>query len=145
MPAPRNIEKMSVAELSELQRRITAAMVKQYEVVAADFKEREAALEQKKVDLREKLARMATDLNSHTKKVFGGAVVEVPAANGNGSTPRKRRTRHGKKAVIAIKYRNPHVPTETWTGRGRAPRWLTALEKKGGNRAAYAVTSQAGA
>lgn len=140
---PRNLEKMSVADLSDLQRKITAAMVKQYEVVANDFRQREAALEQKKSDLREKLARMATDLNSHTKQVFGAPVVKVEAANGNGAT-RKRRMRRGK-SVIAIKYRNPSVPTETWTGRGRAPRWLAALEKKGAKRADYAVTSQAGA
>jgi DNA-binding protein H-NS len=31
------------------------------------------------------------------------------------------------------KYRNPSVPTETWSGRGKKPRWLVA-ELKAGHR-----------
>ena len=30
----------------------------------------------------------------------------------------------GKKPVGIAKYRNPKNPSETWTGRGRKPRWL---------------------
>ena len=29
------------------------------------------------------------------------------------------------------KYRNPNEPTETWSGRGKQPRWLTAALKTG--------------
>lgn len=29
------------------------------------------------------------------------------------------------------KYRNPNVPNETWSGRGKQPRWLTAALKTG--------------
>ena len=29
------------------------------------------------------------------------------------------------------KFRNPEQPSETWTGRGRKPRWLTAQLKSG--------------
>src|ERR1700688_4041998 len=29
------------------------------------------------------------------------------------------------------KYRNPNEPTETWSGRGKQPRWLTAALKAG--------------
>jgi DNA-binding protein H-NS len=29
------------------------------------------------------------------------------------------------------KYRNPAEPSETWAGRGKKPRWLTALLKSG--------------
>jgi DNA-binding protein H-NS len=29
------------------------------------------------------------------------------------------------------KYRNPNQPSETWTGRGKQPRWLTAQLKSG--------------
>ena len=43
--------------------------------------------------------------------------------NGNGSHKAKAR---GRKPKIAIKYRNPSKPTETWSGRGRPARWLTA-------------------
>jgi len=29
------------------------------------------------------------------------------------------------------KYQNPHEPSETWSGRGKQPRWLTAALKTG--------------
>jgi DNA-binding protein H-NS len=35
------------------------------------------------------------------------------------------------KGVIAIKYRDPKNPENTWTGRGRTPRWMVAALKGG--------------
>jgi DNA-binding protein H-NS len=35
-----------------------------------------------------------------------------------------------KRSPVPIKYRNPQNASETWTGRGRRPRWLT---KAGGD------------
>jgi DNA-binding protein H-NS len=37
------------------------------------------------------------------------------------------------KGSVAIKYRDPKNPENTWTGRGRMPRWMVAATK--GNRA----------
>jgi DNA-binding protein H-NS len=43
--------------------------------------------------------------------------------------------RGGKgKGSIAIKYRDPENPENTWTGRGRMPRWLAAATKGGKTR-----------
>lgn len=39
-------------------------------------------------------------------------------------------TRKGK-GTVAVKYRDPKNPTNTWTGRGRMPRWMTAATKGG--------------
>ncbi|KAF1726168.1 MAG: DNA-binding protein [Stenotrophomonas acidaminiphila] len=40
--------------------------------------------------------------------------------------------RAGKKlGKVAPKYRNPANPKETWTGRGKHPRWMAALIAKG--------------
>lgn len=36
-----------------------------------------------------------------------------------------------KTGPVKPKYRNPKNPTDTWTGRGRRPRWLEAELKKG--------------
>lgn len=36
-----------------------------------------------------------------------------------------------KGSKVAPKYRNPDNPSETWTGRGRQPRWLAEKTKKG--------------
>lgn len=35
------------------------------------------------------------------------------------------------KGAVAIKYRDPQNPANTWTGRGRMPRWLVAATKGG--------------
>jgi DNA-binding protein H-NS len=50
---------------------------------------------------------------------------------------RKRGPKPGHKA--SVKYRNPKDPSQTWTGRGRKPNWLTDAVKKGGKLDSYAV------
>jgi DNA-binding protein H-NS len=37
----------------------------------------------------------------------------------------------GKKQKAAAKYRNPHNPEETWSGRGRKPHWVHAAITSG--------------
>lgn len=41
------------------------------------------------------------------------------------------------KAPVAAKYRGPNG--ETWSGRGRAPKWLEALEAQGRQRAEFSI------
>lgn len=45
----------------------------------------------------------------------------------------------GKKSAVAPRYRNPENPSDTWSGRGRAPRWLAALEAKGQKRTDFLI------
>lgn len=35
------------------------------------------------------------------------------------------------KKAVAPRYRNPNNLEETWTGRGKAPRWVSALQAQG--------------
>ena len=62
---------------------------------------------------------------------------EIAAAFGQAGVGRKsqRKTGSGKAAKhpVAPKYRHPDTG-ETWSGRGRAPRWLTEAESAGANR-----------
>ena len=37
--------------------------------------------------------------------------------------------RGGKRGSVPIKYRDPKNPSNTWTGRGRMPRWMVAATK----------------
>ncbi|MBS0431746.1 MAG: H-NS histone family protein [Proteobacteria bacterium] len=39
--------------------------------------------------------------------------------------------RRGKRGKVAPKYRNPANPSETWSGRGKRPRWFNAALKAG--------------
>jgi DNA-binding protein H-NS len=44
---------------------------------------------------------------------------------GEGDRRRRRSSGEtGRRGEIAPKYRNPNNPSETWSGRGREPRWL---------------------
>jgi DNA-binding protein H-NS len=59
--------------------------------------------------LRQKMADMAKDAGLSLDEVLG------KARKGKGS--------------VAIKYRDPKNPDNTWTGRGRMPRWMVAATK----------------
>ena len=37
----------------------------------------------------------------------------------------------GTNSTVAVKYRDPSNPANTWTGRGKKPLWLTALLEQG--------------
>jgi DNA-binding protein H-NS len=58
----------------------------------------------------------------------GGGVIEgrdTPQSyNANGKARRKY-------PRVFPKYRNPQTPSETWSGRGKQPRWLVAAIKTG--------------
>ncbi|HMM57578.1 MAG: H-NS histone family protein [Proteobacteria bacterium] len=41
------------------------------------------------------------------------------------------RGRKGKRGKAAPKYRNPADPAQTWSGRGKRPRWFNAALKAG--------------
>ena len=45
-----------------------------------------------------------------------------------GQTTRRERRRYPR---VLPKYQNPNEPSETWSGRGKQPRWLTAALKTG--------------
>jgi DNA-binding protein H-NS len=64
-----------------------------------------------RVALRQKLADMAKEHGLSLEEVLG-------------------KGRKGKGSV-APKYRDPKNPDNTWTGRGRMPRWMVAATKGG--------------
>ena len=70
-----------------------------------------AAQEKTRNDLKEKVEAMVTAAGFKMSDLFGG--------------------RGGKGRKVAAKYVNPSDSSETWTGRGRKPRWLAAKLKDG--------------
>lgn len=73
--------------------------------------------------VRKKLTALAKAEGYTIAELFGGA----KAATG-GKAAKASKTA-GRK--VAPKYRNPANPKETWTGRGKQPRWLAEQVKKG--------------
>jgi DNA-binding protein H-NS len=52
-------------------------------------------------------------------------VAERKTSNANLNRPRRRYPK------VSPKYQNPTVPSETWSGRGKQPRWLVSALKAG--------------
>lgn len=61
-----------------------------------------------------------TNIKKKVRELIEGAGFDLGDIVGNGTS----KSLKGRK--IAPKYRNPKNPEETWTGRGRQPKWLTA-------------------
>lgn len=62
--------------------------------------------------------------------VAGGGKAAGSGKNGKLATGVKG-TKGRKYGKVPPKYRNPGDPNETWTGRGRQPRWMAAFVAKG--------------
>lgn len=69
---------------------------------------------------------------------------EIVAALGSAKAPRAAAAPRGKaagstaKRAVAPKYRHPKTG-ETWSGRGKAPRWLVAEESSGASRDSFLI------
>ena len=49
------------------------------------------------------------------------------------------RTKSTSRKPVDARYRNPQNPSETWTGRGKAPRWLAAKLSKGAKKEDFLI------
>jgi DNA-binding protein H-NS len=61
-----------------------------------------------------------------------------PGANGSLSKTRRKYPR------VFPKYRNPQMPSETWSGRGKRPRWLVAAMKSGRKMEDFKISENGG-
>jgi DNA-binding protein H-NS len=66
-------------------------------------------------------------------KAEGYTLDELFGTGKSAAAPRARKsaTKGRKLGKVPPKYRNPANPAETWTGRGKQPRWMATLTKKG--------------
>jgi DNA-binding protein H-NS len=65
---------------------------------------------------------------------------EIPASPLENSKFSKDAARERRKyPPVFPKYRNPDLPSETWSGRGKQPRWLTAALKRGQKIEEFAI------
>ena len=73
---------------------------------------------------REKIVAALTDKVVAELRVLENRLGQV---NQIAETPKRRRFY----PTVVPKYRNPDQPSETWAGRGKQPRWLTAQLRSG--------------
>lgn len=109
MARPVDVDKLSYDELIDLKNRV------------------EMALENKKSgsveELRSQFGELAASAGLSLEDVMGRAT------SGRGSKRRK----------VPVKYINSKDRSQTWTGRGRTPRWLADAMKKGAKRESFEI------
>src|SRR5690606_16048375 len=97
--------------------------------------------------LEAKAAKLEAAADEKKKKAVGQVVTlmkKLEVSTDDLLQYRPRRGRGAKKAAarprkpVAPKYRNSKTG-ETWSGRGRTPRWLAALEAQGKSREDYRI------
>lgn len=99
-----NLDALSIDEMWQLHEEIIAVLSIRLTAEKCELEKRLAQLR------REKEMRLSESADNQAK-----------------DTPRERR----KYPKVFAKYRNPNEPSETWSGRGKQPRWLTAALKTG--------------
>src|SRR5882757_4734793 len=100
-----NLDAMSIDEMWQLHEEISRIL--------------SVRLTSEKRELEKRLAQLRRE-----KEMRQSEPPDAPSLNG---APRERR----KYPRVFPKYRNPNEPSETWSGRGKQPRWLTAALKTG--------------
>ena len=104
---------------------------KELETLISQARKRKTTLSKRKpiAAVRKKLTQQARTEGYTIAELFGtgGAVAREPRA------PRKSAAKKTRKPLgkVAPKYRNPSNPAETWSGRGKQPRWLAAYTTTG--------------
>jgi DNA-binding protein H-NS len=110
-----DLERMTLDELWGLHERISALL--------------SARMLAEKEELENRLAQ----LNRGARPLSAGLDV--------GSRPPRMRPRR-KYPQVFPKYQNPSDPSETWSGRGKQPRWLVSALKSGGKIEDYRIPSE---
>lgn len=121
-------EAMNLKQLLKAQHDIATAMARKVE----QAEKAAPTLEAEAVTL---INRLVTKQGLPPAKT--AVAVTFPPQNGNGNGNHKAKAKGRKRHKVAIKYRDP--AGNTWTGRGRAPRWLVAAEKQGAKRENFKV------
>ena len=104
---------------------------KELDTLITKAKKRKVALKKRKpaAAVRRKINALAKAEGYTVAELFGGAAAGAGRAT---RAPRKASATKGRKlGKVAPKYRNPAKPSETWTGRGKQPRWMAAETAKG--------------
>src|SRR5450759_1820537 len=100
-----NLDAMSVDEMWQLHEEISQVL--------------SVRLTSEKRELEKRLAQLRREKETRQS--------QTPDPQSLEGAPRTRR----KYPRVFPKYRNPEEPSETWSGRGKQPRWLAAALKTG--------------
>jgi len=112
---------------------LNSMSAKELEALINQAKKRRSVLSKRKpvATVRTRLEQIARAEGYSIAELFG---TRGGAATTTGATPARKGTRKPSKMAgskVAPKYRNPDNANETWSGRGKQPRWLQAHTSAG--------------
>jgi DNA-binding protein H-NS len=96
---------------------------------ALSIPELEALIEQAHDLIDRKQKEAVTSARAEIQKIattVGMSVEELLGLQAGKKAPKEKK-------AVAVKYRNPKDHTQTWSGRGKQPRWLTEVLAVGGS------------
>lgn len=82
-------------------------------------------------DLQSRVARAIASFEDRQKKAAAAELEELARSRGFSLSELVGLAAPRKRAAASAKYANPANPADTWTGRGRKPRWFTAALQAG--------------
>ncbi len=94
--------------------------------------ELQAVINQAEKALKDKKSKKRKDVIAQIKDLAVSIGVTVDIQNAD-----VKRRRKGKK--VAAKYRNPNDESQTWSGRGVAPKWMQALLESGRDKSEFII------
>jgi DNA-binding protein H-NS len=112
-----NLDSMSVDEMWQLHEEIGRVL--------------SVRLTSEKRELEKRLERLRRDKQ----------VPSLRSSNGMKDLARAPRRKYPR---VYPKYQNPQEPSETWSGRGKTPRWLVAVLKTGHKLEEFAINNPVG-
>ena len=121
-----NINNLSSKELADL-------------IVEANKRKKVLAKRKPATQVKSAVAKFLKSTGWTFDELYGKPGVAKPAAAASAAAaakpaaaPKARKSTKGRSlGKVAPKYRNPANTKETWTGRGKQPRWLAAETVKG--------------
>ena len=116
---------MTVAQLLQLREKVQTAL-------SSKIKAERAELERRIYQLSNLESSAPANGGTLARPSRGGRLARATRGGNGKSHPLKGRT-------VAPKYRDPANPSQTWAGRGQAPRWLVAYESKGRKRDEFSI------
>ncbi|SFK44059.1 DNA-binding protein H-NS [Lysobacter sp. cf310] len=111
---------------------LNSLSAKELESLISQAKKRKTTLSKRKpiAAVRKKLTQLAKAEGYDIAELFGNGA-SAPSGRAKAAKPAVARKARKPLGKVAPKYRNPANTGETWTGRGKQPRWLAAYTGNG--------------
>jgi DNA-binding protein H-NS len=117
---------------------LSSLSAKELESLISQAKKRKTTLNKRKpiAAVRKRISQVLKTEGYTLEELFGSAAPAAARGAGKASKAAAKPATAARKArkplgKVAPKYRNPANTGETWTGRGKQPRWLAAYTAQG--------------